>query len=86
LLAKCEIVYFGDGSPEDIRKTLAKVGSRAVLTLGETDAFPRDGGMIGLVKDDDRIEIVVNLQTTQRSGVKISSHVLSLATIVRVAR
>jgi hypothetical protein len=83
LLEKCEIIYFGDASPEDIRKTLAKVSGRPVLTLGETDSFPRRGGMIGLVKDEDHIEIVVNLQLAQRSGVKISSRVLNLATIVR---
>lgn len=83
MLEKCEIIYFGDASPEDIRKTLAKVDGRPVLTLGETDSFPRRGGMIGLVKDEDHIEIVVNLQLAQRSGVKISSRVLNLATIVR---
>lgn len=83
LLEKCGIIYFGDASQEDIRKTLAKVDGRAVLTLGETESFPRRGGMIGLVKDEDHIEIVVNLQLTQRSGVKISSRVLNLATIVR---
>ena len=83
MLEKCEIVYFGDATPENIRKTLAKVDGRPVLTLGETDSFPRRGGMIGLVKDEDHIEIVVNLQSAQRSGVKISSRVLNLATIVR---
>jgi hypothetical protein len=82
LLEKCEIIYFGDASPEDIRKTLAKVDGRPVLTLGETDSFPRRGGMIGLVKDEDHIQIVVNLQSAQRSGVRISSRVLNLATIV----
>jgi hypothetical protein len=83
MLERCEIIYFGDASPEDIRKTLAKVDGRPVLTLGETDSFPRRGGMVGLVKDEDHIEIVVNLELAQRSGVKISSRVLNLATIVR---
>lgn len=83
MLDKCGIIYFGDASAEEIRKTLAKVDGRPVLTLGETDSFPRQGGMIGLVKNEDHIEIVVNLPLTQRSGVKISSRVLNLATIVR---
>jgi hypothetical protein len=82
-LEKCGIIYFGDASQEDIRKTLAKVEGRPVLTLGETGEFPRRGGMVGLVKNEDHIEIVVNLPLTQRSGLKISSHVLNLATIVR---
>ena len=83
LLEKCAIIYFGEASPEDIRKTLAKVEGHSVLTLGETESFPQRGGMIGLVKVEDHIEILVNLALTQRSGVKISSHVLNLAKIVR---
>jgi hypothetical protein len=86
VLDKCGIIYFGDASAQDIRKTMARIDGRAVLTLGETDSFPRHGGMIGLVKDEDHIGIVVNLQLTQRSGVKISSRVLNLATIVRPGR
>jgi hypothetical protein len=82
-LEKCGIIYFGDASQEDIRKTLAKVEGRPVLTLGETGEFPRRGGMVGLVKNEDHIELVVNLSLTQRSGLKISSRVLNLATIVR---
>jgi len=82
-LEKCGIIYFGDASTDAIRKTLAKVEGRPVLTLGETDAFPQLGGMVGLVKDEDHIQIVVNLPLTQRSGIRISSRVLNLATIVR---
>lgn len=83
VLEKCNIVYFGDVAPEQIQKTLDKLGGLAALTLGETDSFPRHGGMIGLVKAGDHIQIVVNLQLTQRAGIKVSSRVLSLATIVR---
>ena len=86
LLEKCGVIYFGDASAEDIRKTLAKVEGRAVLTLGETESFPRLGGMIGLVNDEDHIEMLVNLPLVQRSGVKISSRVLNLATLVRPQR
>jgi hypothetical protein len=83
MLEKCGIVYFGDASTDEIRKTLAKIRGRAVLTLGETDAFPLCGGMVSLVKAEDHIQIVVNLPVTQSSGVKISSRVLNLATILR---
>lgn len=82
-LERCGVLYFGDASPEEIQKTLAKLGGRPVLTLGETPSFPRQGGMIGLVKAEDHIQIVVNLSLTQSSGIKISSRVLNLATIVR---
>ncbi len=82
-LEKCGVIYFGDASSDEIRKTLAKIDGRAVLTLGDTESFPQHGGMIGLVKADDHIQIVVNIISTQRAGLRISSRVLNLATIVR---
>ena len=39
MLQKCGIVYFGDASQEEIRKTLAKVEGRPVLTLGKRKRF-----------------------------------------------
>lgn len=85
-LERSSIVYFaGLKSPETL-KGLDRLKGRNILTLGETEEFARDGGIVGLVKVDDHIQIEVNLQAAQRAGVKISSRVLSLAVIVRPAQ
>jgi hypothetical protein len=53
------------------------------LTVGESEDFIRDGGMVGLVRDADQIQIQVNLEATQAAGLRISSRLLSLAVVVR---
>jgi YfiR/HmsC-like len=82
-LARCSLVYVADGAPGEARRTLEKLKGHGVLTVGETDAFVRDGGMIALVNSGDHIRIEVNLEAAQAAGIRISSRVLNLATIVR---
>jgi TonB family protein len=82
-LQKCSIVYIADSQQTKVRATLDKLGYRNIVTVGETDWFAQEGGMVGLVKVGERIQMQVNLEATQRAGVKIGSHLLSLAVIVR---
>jgi hypothetical protein len=82
----CNILYLGDGSARDMRRTLDSIRGKAILTVGDSEPFARDGGMVALVNTGDHIRIEVNLDATQRAGVRISSRVLNLATIVRSAQ
>lgn len=82
-LRKCSMVYIAEGQQKKIRATLDKLGNGNIVTVGETDSFAQDGGMVGLVKVGERIQMQVNLEATQRAGVKIGAHLLNLAVIVR---
>jgi hypothetical protein len=96
-LQRCSVLYVADGPAgalvgearktldRTLDKTLEKVKGRGVLTVGETEGFARDGGMIALVNSGDHIQIEVNLEAVQSAGIRISSRVLNLATIVRTA-
>jgi TonB family protein len=81
-LQKCSMVYIAD-SQKKIRARLDKLGNRNIVTVGEADWFTQDGGMVGLVKVGEQIQMQVNVEATQRAGVKIGSHLLNLAVIVR---
>jgi YfiR/HmsC-like len=85
-LQKCDVLYLDDAPAAEARKALEKVKGRSVLTVGETEGFARDGGMIGLVNTGDHIRIEVNLEATQAAKIRISSRVLNLATIVAPAQ
>ena len=82
-LQQCSLVYFANGAQPKVRATLSKLKARNILTVGENEEFARDGGMIGLVRDADQIQIRINLQAAQAAGLKISSRLLNLAVIVR---
>lgn len=84
-LKRCNMLYVADSSPPVIRAALGKLADKNILTVGEVDSFVSNGGMIGLIKAGDQIQIQVNLEAAQHSGVKISSRLLNLAVIRRSA-
>ena len=85
-LGGCSLLYVADSGRDEIRNALERVRGKSVLTVGETDAFVRGGGMVALINTGDHIRIEVNLDAVQRAGIRISSRVLNLAIIVRPAQ
>lgn len=81
-LKKCSIFYVAETQHKRVQAALERASARNLLTVGEAEPFAMNGGMVGLVKVGDQIQIQVNLEVTQRAGIKISSRLLSLAQIV----
>ena len=54
-----------------------------VLTVGESDSFSRQGGMITFTRKDDKLRFEINLDSAQRAGLKISAQLQKLATEIR---
>jgi hypothetical protein len=83
LPGSCDALYVsGSVSAADVARVLDRVGDRNVLTIGETHDFIEQGGIVSLVDWNERIRVEVNPETAQKAGIRISSHVLSLAVIV----
>jgi hypothetical protein len=82
-LQSCNMVYIADPSPKKIHTTLDKLYDKAVLTVGDSESFARDGGMVGLVRVGDEVKIHINLRAAQDVGLIISSRLLDLSTIVQ---
>lgn len=82
-LQQCNILYIAQSSPKKIRAVVDKVRNKSVLTVGDSDSFARNGGMVGLVRTGDQVQIQVNLEATEESHLKISSRLLNLSTIVQ---
>jgi hypothetical protein len=81
-LDQCDVVYVAYSSPKKVRSTLDHLRNKSVLTVGDAESFPKSGGMIGLVRVGQQVQMIVNLDAVERARLKISSRVLSLATIV----
>jgi len=81
-LERCNILYIADSSPQKTRAALEKVHSKGILTVGDTNSFLRQGGMIGLVTVGEQVQIQVRLEIAQESRLKISSRLLSIAVLV----
>jgi hypothetical protein len=63
----------------DIHNILGKL---PVLTVGDSEAFWKAGGMIALLVQNERMRFRVNLDAAEGAGLKISGKLLALATEV----
>lgn len=77
---ECQIVFISRAERHRQADLLAALNGHAILTVGESERFLRDGGGINLVVGrDSRVKLEVNLAATDRAGLKLSSRMLSLA-------
>ena len=85
-LSRCQIAYFGTGSPT--RLVGAAQGGRLpnVLTMSSDPTFAKDGGLVSLVARGKRIRVHVNLEAIDRSSLHFSAKLLELARVRHDAR
>lgn len=80
---RIHILFVGGGGDERVRRALAAVGGRPVLTVGEGPRFAERGGMIGFrVTPEGRVAFDINLRRAEQSGLRIRAQLLKLARIV----
>ncbi len=79
----CEMVYFADSTRSEIAEDLERLEGQPVLTIADLAGFAVQGGMIELTRENDRIRFRINVDKVREAGLRISSRLLKLATIVR---
>jgi hypothetical protein len=73
----CQVLYAG-GSEKDVSKILSALGP-GTLTVGEGEAFVRDGGMIAFVIEKRRVRFEIDRAAAEKAGLKLSSRLLNVA-------
>ncbi|MFY9803580.1 MAG: YfiR family protein [Candidatus Acidiferrales bacterium] len=81
----CQVLFIGSDRAQ-IPAVIAALKNGAVLTVGETDDFAAQGGMIGFCAENNKIRFEINVQAADRAKLKISSRLLLLAKTVIGAR
>jgi hypothetical protein len=78
----CNILFLSSDESRRQAAVLRSVRDLPVLTVGETDDFISDGGMIHFHLDGDKIRFDINTNGADSSHLRISSRLLLLATSV----
>ena len=78
----CNIVFLSRDEGRRQAAVLSSVRDLPVLTVGETDDFLSDGGMIHFHLDGDKVRFDINVGRADSALLKISSRLLLLATTV----
>jgi hypothetical protein len=75
----CHIIFISSSEKPRLAPILQGLKGASVLTVGETDGFTENGGMINFVQEGTKIRFQINNEAATRAGLKISSKLLNLA-------
>jgi len=79
----CNVLFISSSEQERLTAILNAIKRPGVLTVGETDRFVEQGGIINLVVDRNKIRFEVNMDGAEQAGLQISSKLLNLARAVK---
>jgi hypothetical protein len=79
----CQVVFISASEKSRVPSILESLKGASVLTVGDTPGFAELGGVINFTMEESRVRFEVNVDAAERAGLKISSKLLNLATIVK---
>ena len=75
----CDELFLGAAEARRLPEVLQALRGRSVLIIGESRDFVLEGGMIGLVNEDNKVRFEVNMTAAEKARLKVSSQLLRLA-------
>ena len=78
----CQILFVSASEKTHLPEILNAVQDSAIVTVGETEQFLAQGGIINFTKKANRVHLEINLDTARRVNLKLSSKLLSVADVV----
>jgi YfiR/HmsC-like len=77
----CQMVFVCK-SERHVPELLARLDSRPVVTVGDSEGFARHGGTIDFYLEQNKVRFEINPESARQNGVKISSRLLALGRVV----
>lgn len=81
-LTPCHILFISRSEQGNVPALLQALDARPILTVGDTEQFTREGGMINFTTQGGKIRFEINPKAANEAGLKISAQLLRLAKIV----
>jgi hypothetical protein len=77
--SRCQIVFMGASERKRARALLEALRGKSVLTVGESEGFLANGGVVNFKLEGERVRIEISTAAADRAGLHISAKLLSLA-------
>jgi len=82
-LSQCHILFIHERIPNSIiKKNYYLLVSNNILTIGEKKNFAKEGGIIELNLDQNKVDIKINTQTAAEAKLNINANLTELASSV----
>lgn len=82
----CHIVFIPATDPRRIRAALDSLNGSSVVTVGESPGFCESGGILNFELVEGTVRFEINTDAVERTGLKASSKLLSVARKAREQR
>jgi uncharacterized protein DUF4154 len=79
----CQILFVSTSEHRRVHAILDAIKTGGVLTVGETETFASEGGVINFKIESGKVRLQVNVDAAEQAKLRISSKLLSLAQIVK---
>lgn len=83
---ECHILFISPSEQPRMLPILDALQGRSILTVGETEQFAINGGVIRFLSEQNKIRFRINTEAAEAAGLTISSKLLRLADIVKTER
>ena len=80
-LGPCQVLFVNSPDSAFMQAIHEKLKDKCVLTIGESEQFPWNGGIIRFYDDDNKVRFEINQKAAEQAQLKISSKLLRLAKI-----
>lgn len=78
----CNLLFIAEANPDKNRALLQAVSRPGLLTVGESDHFTDNGGIIGFVIRDQTVKIQINETAAKTAGLEFDPRLLKLGRAV----
>jgi YfiR/HmsC-like len=75
----CQVLFMGAVEAKRTSSLLAILKNEAILTVGESQNFAEEGGMIEFLLEGNKIRFAINLRAVNTARLKMSARLLALA-------
>lgn len=82
-LDTCHVLYLGSRTASRSATLMARVSGKGVLLIDEGPRFNWPDGMIRLFQEQNRMRFELNLESLERSGLKVDPRLIRLARIAQ---
>lgn len=81
--SKCHILFISASEKNRLGEILGKIKGLPVLTVGETEQFTGQGGIINFMRKEDKVRLEIDLNAARQAKLQLSSKLLSVADVVK---
>ena len=82
-LDRCHVLFVSGSERQQLARILADARAFGALTVGDSDEFTRDGGMIRFMREDNKVRFEIHRQPVVKAGLRLSAQLLKLARIYK---